>query len=120
MTKTRPRITRTKLINDYGAQVYYARKAKEYGYIDDEYSTYNEALAELVQRAGIKETEKYQVIELKVLRPVISDLIEGRSPIFSGRLKHEIVLTPELCPELMNRPLYLFSPTLQMCGSDQQ
>ena len=118
VTKARSRLSRTKLINEYGAQVYDPMKAEEYGYIDDGNSTYNAALTELVKHAGLKEDENYQVIELKVSHPVLSDLIEGKSPIFSGKVKHELILGPDFHPELMNRPLYLFSPALQMFNSD--
>lgn len=118
VTKARTRLSRTKLVNDYGAQVFDPAKAEEYGYIDDGNSTYNASLKELVTKSGIKEDEKYQVVELKVVHPVLSDLIEGKSPLFTGKVKHELVIGPDFHPELMNRPLYLYSPALQMYGSD--
>ncbi|MCB1110391.1 MAG: S49 family peptidase [Chlamydiia bacterium] len=111
VTKARPRLSKSKLINEYGAQVYNPIKAQEYGYIDDGNSSYSQTLVALVKEAGID--EEYQVVELKVLRPVLSDLIEGKSPILTGMMKHELSLPTELSPELNNRPLYLFSPALQ-------
>ena len=112
VTKNRPRLNRNKLINEYGAQVYDPVRAQEYGYIDDGNSNYNASMAELVKKAGIEEDEKYQVVELKVLHPVLSDLIEGKSPIFTGKLKHEWVVGSDLPQELLNKPLYLYSPGL--------
>lgn len=107
----RPQMNKNRLINEFGAQVYDPVRAEEYGYIDDGNSSYSSALTSLVKEAEIE--EKYQVVELKVLHPVLSDLIEGKSPIFTGRIKHELSLPYELSPELMNRPLYLYAPALQ-------
>ncbi|MCB1075507.1 MAG: S49 family peptidase, partial [Simkania sp.] len=110
VSKNRPRINKQKLINEYGAQVFDPPKAQELGYIDDGDSSYSSALSELVTQAKIDTA--YQVVELKVPHPILSDLIEGQSPLFSGKIKHEIQLTPALKSEWMNRPLYLYSPAL--------
>ena len=99
-----------KLINVYGAQVFDPSKAQELGYIDDGDSSYNSALVELIKEAKIDSS--YQVVELKVPHPILSDLIEGHSPLFSGKIKHEVQLTPTIKSEWMNRPLYLYSPAL--------
>lgn len=111
VAKERPQMNKNSLMNEYGAQVYDPVRAEQYGYIDDGRSSYSAALSSLVKDAEIE--EKYQVVELKVLHPVLSDLIEGKSPIFTGKIKHELSLPPELSPELMNRPLYLYAPSLQ-------
>jgi signal peptide peptidase SppA len=110
VSKNRPRINKQKLINEYGAQVFDPPKAQELGYIDDGDSSYSAALSELVTQAKIDTA--YQVVELKVPHPILSDLIEGQSPLISGKIKHEIQLTPALKSEWMNRPLYLYSPAL--------
>jgi len=110
VTSARPRIDRNKLINVYGAQVYNPKTAQEYGYVDDGNSSYKKALSELVSEAKIE--GDYQVVELKVLHPVLSDLIEGKPPFLSGKVKHELSIPIELSPELRNRSLYLYSPTL--------
>lgn len=110
VSKNRSRINKQKLINEYGAQVFDPPKAQELGYIDDGDSSYSAALSELVTQAKIDTA--YQVVELKVPHPILSDLIEGQSPLFSGKIKHEIQLTPALKSEWMNRPLYLYSPAL--------
>ncbi len=111
VVKARPQMNKNSLINEYGAQVYDPIRAEQYGYIDDGKSSYNHALSLLVKEANI--TDEYQVVELKVLHPVLSGLIEGNSPIFSGKIKHELNLPAELGPEFMNRPLYLYTPALQ-------
>ncbi|QVL57896.1 MAG: S49 family peptidase [Simkaniaceae bacterium] len=111
VAKARPAMNKNSLINEYGAQVYDPVRAEQYGYIDDGKSSYSHALTELLKAADI--TEEYQVIELKVLHPVLSDLIEGKSPIFTGKIKHELQLPSDIPLEFMNRPLYLYSPALQ-------
>jgi len=117
VTTARPRLSRAKLINEYGAQVYDPVKAQDYGYIDDGNSSYSKSLLALVKEAKIE--GDYQVVELKVLHPVLSGLIEGSSPIFTGRIKHELALPADLSPELMNRSLYLYSPALQWSASNE-
>lgn len=112
VTQARPRLDKDKLINDYGAHVFAPPKAAELGYIDDGNSSYSKALADLVKQAGIEGS--YQVIELKVLHPVLSELIEGKAPILSGKLRHEISLPGDFPSELLSRPLYLYLPGLHM------
>ena len=111
VANSRPRMDKNKLITVYGAQVFDPPKAEELGYIDDSNSSYNSALKALVKEAKIE--GDYQVVELKAPHPILSDLIEGKSPLFTGKIKHEIQLTPELKTEWMNRPLYFYSPALQ-------
>ncbi|MDJ0652242.1 MAG: S49 family peptidase [Simkaniaceae bacterium] len=111
VTKARPEMDKNSLIDVYGARVYDPFKAQQYGYIDNGKSSYSHALTELVKAADI--SGAYQVIELKVLHPVLSDLIERKSPLFTGKVKHELKLPSELPTELLNRPLYLYAPTLQ-------
>lgn len=118
VAKARPKMDKNKLINDYGAQVFAPPKAEQLGYVDVSNSTYNQSLEELVKKAGIGDDEAYQVVELKVVHPVLSDLIEGKSPILTGKIRHELHFLPEMQPEFMNRPLYLYSPALQMMASD--
>ncbi len=117
VTSARPQLNRVKLINEYGAQVYDPVKAQDYGYIDDGNSSYSKSLLALVKKAKID--GDYQVVELKVLHPVLSGLIEGHSPIFTGKVKHELALPANISPELMNRSLYLYSPALQWNTSNE-
>ena len=106
----RPQMNREKLIEDYGAQVFAAPKALEYGYIDSANASYSSTLKELALASGIKEQEKYQVIELKPSRPLFSDLIDGKTsntPIQSlGKL---MGISPEI-QQLKDPFLYLYSP----------
>ncbi len=110
VTKNRPRINKNKLINEYGANVFDPFQAKQIGYIDNGNASYYETLKELVKVAGIE--EDYQVIELKISYPILQDLVEGKSPLFSGKIKHEIGLIPDYKVEWINHPLYLYLPAL--------
>ena len=111
VAKNRPRVSKNQLINEYGADVFDPFQAKQIGYIDDGNASYRQALQELVQAANIE--ADYQVIELKVSYPkMLSDLIEGKSPFFSGKIKHEIGLIPDYKMEWTNHPLYLYLPAL--------
>ncbi|MCB1084655.1 MAG: S49 family peptidase [Chlamydiia bacterium] len=111
VSSARPKLTKEKLMNVYGARVYDPIKAEEYGYIDDGKSSYSAALTALVDEAKID--EDYQVVELKVIHPVFSDLIDGNSSLFAGKLRHEHRIAHQLPDYLTNRPLYLYSPALQ-------
>lgn len=111
VVKNRPKVDKNQLINVYGAQVFDPIKAQEIGYIDEGNASYKSTLKALVKAANIK--GEYQVIELKIPHPILSDLIDGKSPLFSGKIKHEVQLIPEIKGEWINRPLYLYSPILQ-------
>ena len=93
-------------------QVFDPPTAQKYGYIDVAGSTYNDTLRALAKEAKIE--EKYQVVELKVQFPVLSGLIDGRSPLLSGKIKHELTLPSELPKEFLNKPLYLYLPGSSM------
>jgi len=108
VVERRPEMNKNDLINVYGAQVYDPLRAQEYGYIDDGKSSYSQALSQLLEAASI--TDKYQVIELKILRPVLSDLIEGKLSLFNGKVKHEFPFFSEFPPEFVNCPLYFYYP----------
>lgn len=110
VAKSRPKMDKNQLINVYGAQVFDPIKAEELGYIDQSNVRYESALTELVKAANIE--GEYQVVEMKMPYRILSGLIDGNSPIFSGKIKHSIELISGMRTEWMNRPLYLYSPAL--------
>jgi protease-4 len=61
----RPNLKQEKLVDEYGARVYPASTAKEFGYIDHDQSTLEEAMRALVKAAGLEEDEKYQVVSIE-------------------------------------------------------
>ena len=111
VTTARPRLDKEKLIHVYGAQIFDPDRAEEYGYIDRSNSSYRETLTDLVNAAKIE--GEYQVVELKVTRPVFSEFMEGKSPMITGKIEHELSFPSALNPELSGRSLYLYSPALQ-------
>lgn len=106
----RPEMNKEKLIENYGARIYPAKIAQEYGYIDASGVSIGEAIKELVKAAGI-EDNNYQVIQLENKgwwKSLFTDL--DKSPIFSGQVKHQISISPETDLLLQNRFLYLYIP----------
>jgi len=108
--KARPRISRPNLIDVYGAQVYIASKAVEFGFIDEGNSQYNDALTALANAGRIHEDEAYQVIELSPPYSLIDELSNLSSSMFKGKITHTFQISPTLTPELSGRLLYLYSP----------
>ncbi len=108
VTKARPRLDRTKLVNEYGADVFPAPLAKEYGYIDVSGANYSQTLTALVNKIGI-EDDFYQVIELSS-KNWVSELFKSHSNLLQGTVVHRIDLGPEFHPQLMNQYLYLYRP----------
>lgn len=78
-TQNRP-VNKSKLINEYGAQVFDAKKAKEIGFIDDDNSSYEETLQNLVKAAKIPEKTAYQVVEIRPKKSWIIDIIKEKFP----------------------------------------
>lgn len=108
VTANRPGLDKTKLIEDYGANIYPAAIAKTHGYIDEANSTYNTTLKELVEHIGIHDNY-YQVVELDN-KNWISELFRNQFNLFSGKITHHLELPPELSPQLSNHYLYLYRP----------
>lgn len=107
VSNARPKLTREKLINEYGAHIFPASIAEGYGYIDYANASYEVALTDLLKKIGI-EDDYYQVVELN--RNAWSSLFRAEtSPLF-GKIRHTFDLPYELRPELMNRYLYLYRP----------
>jgi len=109
VAQARPKLTKEKLINEYGANVFFAQQAEQYGYVDIADAAYEQALTDLVQKAGIADTKAYQVVLLKSNHPFLSQLM-AKSPILSGEIKHKLDLGSVHREELSGKPLYLYQP----------
>lgn len=101
----RPAVNKEKLINEYGAKVFPASVAKEYGFIDEDKASMEIAIRELTKHLGI-EDDYYEVIQLESTKWFAS-LIKGNFGLLKGQIKHKLSLSPELEPEMMNQFLYL-------------
>jgi protease-4 len=106
----RPELDKSKLINDYGANVFNPTEAQQYGYINEKNSTESDVLKLLLQQIGI-ENEEYQVVELQH-KTWFSELFKGEWSLLRGQVTHQLQLLPELPPQLMGQFLYLHSPAL--------
>lgn len=108
VTSNRP-IDKKKLVDEYGANVFPAKQAADYGYVDGSGISYNDALKLLLKKLSIND-DYYQVVEMEN-KTWYNTLFNSESPVFTGRIKHQIQLTPELDPALVNKFLYLYQPS---------
>ncbi len=108
VTANRPLLDKEKLINDYGANIYPANLAKEYGYIDETGHTLNDTIKLLAEKIEIKD-DYYQVVALES-KSWISELFKAKLDLLSGRITHQLELTPDMHPKLMQQYLYLYRP----------
>lgn len=108
VTSNRPSLNRTRLINDYGANIFPAAKAVEYGYIDGSGYSLNETIKLLAKNIGI-EDEYYQVIKME-RKISLSDLIDKRNPLITGKFTHTLEAVPGMDGRLVNHFLYLYLP----------
>ena len=110
VTDSRTNLSKEKLINEYGAQIYLAYQACEMGYIDVADSNYSQALDDLVQAANIEKTQKYQVVQLEIPISLISSLVNGKSPLITGKITHLFQDGANRNTELSGKLLYLYQP----------
>lgn len=88
VTEARPRLSKEKLISDYGAKVFDPVKAQELGYVDVANSSRSMALLALLEEAKIPKDQTYQVIALEPKSEWISEIFQSSSPIFTGKIEH--------------------------------
>ncbi len=108
VASNRPEIDRSRLVNDYGAHIFSAAKAEEYGFIDGIGMSLEQTIKLLAEKIGI-EDDYYQVVRLdrKIL---ISDFFSRESPLMQGKVKHQLDLCPGFDLSLSNQFLYLYAP----------
>lgn len=108
VTSNRPALNKEKLIQEYGAKIFPAKTAQEYGYIDESGVSMSETLTRLAHQIGIKD-DYYQVVTLS--QPWYTGLFKSNNlSLFSGVIKHQVELGPESHPKLSNQFLYLYRP----------
>ena len=108
VASNRKQIDKTKLINEYGAQLFPADQALEKGFIDGTDVSLQDTIELLAKEIGI-EDDFYQVVQMET-KLWVTQLFKSRSPLSTGTVKHQIELTPELDPKMMNQFLYLYLP----------
>ncbi len=114
VTIARPNLDRDKLINDYGAQIYVAKRAEMLGYIDVADSDYDTAVAELAKEAKIPDNQMYQVMTIEPVHPFLADLVQGKFSLLTGKVTHHFQINSFMNSELSGRFLYMYQPDLYL------
>jgi protease-4 len=109
VTSNRPALSKEKLVEVYGAHVFPAEQAKEYGFIDGSDMSRNETLKLLLQELQM-EGKEYQVVQLES-KSWFHTLFSAESPIRTGKVKHQLQLTSGLDSSLLTKPLFLYIQT---------
>ncbi len=104
VTAARPRMDKTKLIEQYGAQVFDPETAESYGYIDHANASRETTLAALLTEAKVDPAKTYQVVELEPKSEWLSNLL-SKSPMISGKIEHSINTG---IPPIHDRVAYLY------------
>lgn len=110
VTSARHDLDKEKLVNEYGAQVYVAKKAEELGYIDIADSDYSVAVEELTQAAQLSNDRSYQVMTIQPAHPFLSDLTEGKLSLLTGKITHKFQINSSVDSDLSGKFLYLYQP----------
>ncbi len=105
----RPELTREKLVEEYGAQVFLAPTAKELGYVDAADYNYAQAISALAGAANLAESS-YQVYELSPAKSFFSELAQNKFSLFAPKVHHVIPMGPYMTSELSGKLLYLYQP----------
>lgn len=108
VTSARPKIGKENLIEKYGAGIYPAQIAQEYGYIDQANMSRNEALKHLLHELAIDD-DYYQVVSLESSNWA-AKIFSWSNPILRGKVHHKLDLPIELDPQLSGKFLYLYRP----------
>lgn len=104
VTKHRTRLSKEDLIEKYGAQVFPAPQAEEYGFIDVSGAAWTDVLKALVKEAKIDVKEGYQVLTLREEK-WFGGLFKS---VFPSEIVHRVELPGTLDARLFNQPLYLY------------
>jgi protease IV len=108
VTDHRPLISKDKLVNEYGAHVFPAATALDYGYIDVSGALLKDALTDLLKQVGI-ENDDYQFIKLESTT-WWKGLFTAQASLLTGKVKHELSLSPAVDLMMQNKYLYLYYP----------
>jgi signal peptide peptidase SppA len=107
VTAARPKLDKTKLVQEYGAKVFDPVTAMNYGYIDHANVGRDQALLALLQAANVDEKKTYQVIELEQKNEWLSSLVNSKSPLLTGKIEHSLDTG---APAIREQIAYLYQP----------
>ncbi len=104
----RPAIGKDKLVKDYGAKVFPAPQAKEYGFIDESGISREATLKLLLTEIGI-EDDYYQVVQMHS-QDWLSKIFTSKNTLWQGKITHTLDLSEDYNPALSGKLLYLYRP----------
>lgn len=110
VVNARPELSKEKLINEYGAHIFIANKAKEYGYIDVADASSSLVLCDLAKAANLTEEMNYQVLAISPMHSFVSDLVQNKLTFFKGEINHKLPIAPYINSDFSGRFLYLYQP----------
>lgn len=105
----RKNLSKEKLVEEYGAQVFDAATAQKFGYTDVANANYFSAMKALTDAAGIK--DEYQVVVLASPKSLFSELAKSKFSVLSGKVHHTFQIGPHMSSELSGKFLYLYQPS---------
>ena len=103
---SRPRIDKTKLVQEYGAKIFDGAAGQELGYVDFAHASRDDALLALLQAANVDASKPYQVVQLEPKNPLLSSLF-SESPLFTGKIEHSLDVG---APKIRDQFAYLYQP----------
>ncbi len=106
VTQNRPNLSKQKLIDVYGANVYPATLAKEYGYIDESGVSRQETLKQLTAAIG-EEDDQVQVVRMESTN-WLSELFKTSNPLLQGKITHQVDIPLEMRFGSHPQVLYLY------------
>ena len=110
VTTARPRLDKTKLVDEYGAKIYDGPTAFDLGYVDAAGSDYDAILLALMQESHIDPEKPYQVVTFQPRRSLLTDLVQGKASLLNGKLEHRLQIGSEADFVIKDRFAYLYRP----------
>ncbi|MFA5249995.1 MAG: S49 family peptidase [Parachlamydiales bacterium] len=107
LTSARPKLSKAKLVQEYGAKIFSAPEAEKIGFTDNSHSSYEEALLELLKAAKIDPAKPYQLVQLKPKKKWLNEFFT-QSFLFKSKITHELDLGP--LTTLSGNCAYLYLP----------
>lgn len=108
VSENRPKLTPELLMNKYGARVYSAQTSEALGYIDHANASYSNTLKDLAKAAKIEKDEDYQVLAIRPLPTIFSDLFEQKASFLAKLLKGSFGTDIEIKHPLSDKILLLY------------
>ncbi len=91
VTKARTKMNKDDLINSYGAQIFSAKTAMNYGYIDESNTSYSKVMKSLRTASGIDDKTSYQVLEIVAMRSPLEEFFDAKIKLLSKSVKEQIL-----------------------------